>query len=402
MPFFEGWYHRLSLPDRGVSLAEQDRSPGPASWAFMYAIQNPQPGQPHCGGAAQVLLPSEQVFCRSFPDPGRFCARPEPPPWARAGWGAPSRLWVAHDRPAAPAARPLEREFYELSATHHRGTLWEGSTGQLLRWDYAIEPVEGWGAPVSQGTAAQRATGGPVADLPWFDPGWQVLSARGRATGWLAWGDRRWDFAAAPTYAEKNWGQSFPSRWFWLQAQQFVDGLSGADLDESVSVTAAGGDRTTLLGPPRRQSLGLIGLHWQGKFYEFWSANADLAWWVEPWGRWQMWARLRAIDRHSAQVRAVAGALGLPLGDPPLDPEGWQLELSAHTEATGAALRGPSAAGFGVASRQTLRGQLTLRLRQGDRLCLVAHSARAALETGGGPWDCPWQHPAGRSQTRNC
>jgi hypothetical protein len=32
--------------------------------------------------------------------------------------------------------------------------------------------------------------------------------AEGTATGWLEWGRDRYEFTAAPAYAEKNWGKS--------------------------------------------------------------------------------------------------------------------------------------------------------------------------------------------------
>lgn len=36
--------------------------------------------------------------------------------------------------------------------------------------------------------------------------------AEGRATGWLQWGEQRYEFSNAPAYAEKNWGGGFPSK----------------------------------------------------------------------------------------------------------------------------------------------------------------------------------------------
>lgn len=40
-------------------------------------------------------------------------------------------------------------------------------------------------------------------------------------SGWVEWGGRRYDFADAPAYSEKNWGGGFPSRWFWVQCEAF-------------------------------------------------------------------------------------------------------------------------------------------------------------------------------------
>ena len=47
--------------------------------------------------------------------------------------------------------------------------------------------------------------------------------AKGLATGWLEWGDQRYHFTNAPTYAEKNWGGGFPQKWFWIQSESFDD-----------------------------------------------------------------------------------------------------------------------------------------------------------------------------------
>lgn len=55
------------------------------------------------------------------------------------------------------------------------------------------------------------------------------MLARGVASGWVDWGGRRYDFAGAPAYAEKNWGTGFPKKWFWVQATGF-DGEPDAAL----------------------------------------------------------------------------------------------------------------------------------------------------------------------------
>lgn len=75
----------------------------------------------------------------------------------------------------------------------------------------------GWG-DLNQ---SQKATSGWLAILPVFEPHWQVMMARGSASGWMEWGDRRFEFEDAPTYYEKNWGAGFPSKWFWIQCNTF-------------------------------------------------------------------------------------------------------------------------------------------------------------------------------------
>ena len=57
--------------------------------------------------------------------------------------------------------------------------------------------------------------------------------ARGSASGWIEWGDRKYDFTNAPAYAEKNWGAGFPKKWFWVVA-------TGFDGEPDASLTAVG------------------------------------------------------------------------------------------------------------------------------------------------------------------
>jgi hypothetical protein len=45
--------------------------------------------------------------------------------------------------------------------------------------------------------------------------------AHGLAEGWIQWGDKRYEFSAAPAYSEKNWGGGFPSKWVWIQCNTF-------------------------------------------------------------------------------------------------------------------------------------------------------------------------------------
>eukprot|EP00955_Chlamydomonas_euryale_P102567 365428-Chlamydomonas_euryale.AAC.24 len=52
--------------------------------------------------------------------------------------------------------------------------------------------------------------------------------ADGVASGWLDWGGKRYEFDAAPAYAEKNWGGGFPSKWAWAQCNSF-DGYAAAN-----------------------------------------------------------------------------------------------------------------------------------------------------------------------------
>ncbi|NEP17157.1 MAG: tocopherol cyclase [Leptolyngbya sp. SIO4C1] len=256
--FFEGWYFRVTLPTYGQSFA------------FMYSIDDPAGGMPQSGGAAQILGPNEAYFCRTFPNVKGF-------------WAWRDRMGLGHwrDSSAQSSYLPLDtffqtvREGYQVTATLHQGQLID-PTGPTAAWQYETTPVYGWG----DASKPQRSTAGWLSHLQIFEPGWQVLMAHGLATGWIDWQGQRYEFQNAPAYAEKNWGGAFPTQWFWLQCNAF-------EAEPDLAVTAAGGIRQVLT---RQEAVALIGLHYQGKFYKFFSSQTPLAWEVAPWGRWQLTA----------------------------------------------------------------------------------------------------------------
>lgn len=294
--FFEGWYFRLTLP-----ACRQ-------TFAFMYSIDDPAGGGNYSGGAAQILGPYETYYCRTFPAVNRF-------------WAERDRLALGHWRKAngAFATQPLApeafvqhvEEGYQVVCTHapgypqshhHQGKLLFPSGQVHSQWNYQVIPIDGWGGALpdvgrkSGGDRPQKATAGWLSYFPVFEPGWQILMAHGLASGWITWQGKRYDFEQAPAYAEKNWGGAFPAKWFWLQCNAFAD-------EPSLSLTAAAGAREVL---GWRENVGLIGIHHQGKFYEFISTQTRFTWAVEPWGYWHLTA---TSDRHRVTLtgRAAGG-----------------------------------------------------------------------------------------------
>ncbi|MEL6160775.1 MAG: tocopherol cyclase family protein [Cyanobacteria bacterium J06623_5] len=330
--FFEGWYFRLTLPQ----VAE--------TFAFMYSIDDPAGGGDHSGGAAQILGPGEAYYCRTFPDVAQF-------------WAWPHRLGVGHWRVAsAPTPGYLTsaafaqnvQEGYQVSADHHQGRLLGPLGDVVAAWDYRVEPVTAWGAPTA------KATAGWLSYLPVFEPGWQVLMAHGWASGWVSWYGKHYAFEQAPAYAEKNWGGAFPSKWFWLQCNAFPQ-------HSGLSITAAGGVRDVLTW---QEDVGLIGIHYQGQFYEFLSTKARFTWEIEPWGYWQLAAQ-------DYRYRTV---------------------VTGKTAGSGAGVRVPTRDGLQWLCRDTTRGELRVQLWliEGNELVLDATSQLAGLEVGGGPWCDRW------------
>lgn len=335
--FFEGWYYRITLPECGQTFA------------FMYSIEDPVGGKPHSGGAAQILGPEDSSLCRTFPDVKRFWA------WNHClGLGH----WGKTDLAQAPGYLQPKlfeehvQEGYQGTATLNQGILHDPSSGQSARWHYTIEPVYGWGDPSSP----QQSTAGLLSRFPIFEPGWQILMAHGRATGWVEWQGKRYEFANAPAYSEKNWGGAFPQKWFWINCNAF-------EQETDLALTAGGGRRGVLWW---MESVAMIGIHYQGKFYSFMPWNSEVYWDIAPWGRWQMQA-------HSQQ---------------------FSVELIATTNRPGTQLRAPTTQGLIYACQDTMHGELVLQLqsRQGNysKLLLEAHTTLCGLETGGGPWNGSW------------
>ena len=335
--FFEGWYYRVTLPGCGQTFA------------FMYSIEDP-PGGTYSGGAAQILGPDDEYLWRTFPKVERF-------------WASPSQLELAHwgktdldTQTILLIPDEFERhvqEGYQATATWHQGVIHDPGSARTCRWQYAIQPVYGWG---DRG-GTQQSTAGWLSSLPIFEPGWQILMAHGLATGWVEWQGKRYEFTSAPAYGEKNWGGAFPQKWFWLNCNYF-------DGEPDLALTAGGGRRGVLWW---MESVAMVGLHYRGKFYEFVPWNSKVQWNVQPWGRWQMQA-------SNAD---------------------YQIELTGTTDLTGTPLRAPTEKGLVFACRDTMQGQVSLKLRAiaggKSRLILEAKSSLCGLETGGGPWNEAWQ-----------
>jgi tocopherol cyclase len=242
---------------------------------------------------------------------------------------------------------------YQGTLTLHQGHLYDPSSGDAVHWCYHIVPIYGWG-DIGKG---QQATAGNLSYLPIFEPGWQVLMAHGLATGWITWQGQRYTFSQAPAYAEKNWGGAFPKKWFWLNCNHFED-------QPDLALTAAGGRRGILWW---MESVGLIGIHHGGKFYEFAPWNAQISWQVSPWGDWFM----------EAQTQDYA------------------VSLAAKSDRPGTPLRAPTASGLRFVCQDTMQGHMGLQLKQlhrhGSTVILNAHSNLCGLEIGGGPWEAEWE-----------
>jgi tocopherol cyclase len=331
--FFEGWYFRLSLP------AIND------SFAFMYSIEDPASGS-QSTSAVQILAPGDQHSARTFPHAQGF--------WASTDYLG-LRHWSKHNFVTTPqllSASDFEQrvsEGYQATATLHQGVLNMPGHETPCRWCYRTVPVYGWG----DAAGWQQSTAGWLSALPIFEPGWQILMAQGLATGWIEYQGDRYEFTDAPAYSEKNWGRSFPQKWFWINCNYFAD-------EPELAITAGGGRRSVL---GRMEEVAMIGIHYQGQFYEFVPWNAQIHWQIDPWGKWQ----LQATNPN------------------------FTIELVGTTDLPGTMVQVPTVNGLASCCRDTTRGLLSviLRDRQGE-VIVSANSLLAGLETGGSPWPAVW------------
>ena len=344
--FFEGWYFRVTLPHEGQTFA------------FMYSIEDPLGGQFYSGGGAQILGPNDEYLCRTFADVSRF-------------WGWKQALGLGHWRQStAPSlSRYLDpavfeqqvEEGYQVTTTWHQGKLRDPGSGNAAYWQYQTQPIYGWGSP----SKPQQSTAGWLSQFQIFEPGWQILMAHGLATGWVDWNGKRYEFTDAPAYSEKNWGGSFPQKWFWFNCNAF-------DHEPDLALTAGGGRRRVLAW---MEEVAMIGVHHQGQFYEFVPWNGRVQWRVQPWGDWWMFAQN----------------------------SDYAIELAGVTDLPGKPLRAPTHEGLVFCCRDTMQGNLTLKLwrlnqsswdkpisKQKGQLILEATSSLCGLEIGGGPWEETW------------
>jgi tocopherol cyclase len=340
--YFEGWYLRLTLPEINQTFA------------FMYSLEDPLDRKSYSGGAVQILGIDEAYLYRSFPQVQKFFAATDSFSFGH---------WKKTNLPTKPGVlSPAEfhnyiTEGYQVTATLNQGSVFDPVRNEYCRWQYQIQPVYGWGDPQQ----FQQSTAGWLSYLPIFEPGWQITQAHGLATGWVEWRGQHYHFNAAPAYSEKNWGGSFPQKWFWVNCNSF-------EQQPDLAMTAGGGIRQVLWW---EEEVALVGIHYQGKFYEFAPWNSEVSWEIQPWGKWQ-------IQAKSAE---------------------FMVTLSGETDLSGTYVRTPTAKGLIFNCRDTTKGKLNLELRAREAWAtpnrtgiqiVKANSHLAGLEVGGAPWDTVW------------
>ena len=380
--YFEGWYVRICSP----SL--------PSPFAFMYSLEEGDRGRMQVlGMETDELLVTREARGGCFP-------RPAHTPTGRLDlgqWWRTQGVEVSGARPLAPALFHQHiLTGYQLSALQHCGSIrsedidWQRSsaaglrTGIVCAYNLRTVPLIGWGAD------GERSTATWLSQLQIFEPGWQVLSAYALSSGTLMdWRGRRYAFEHAPTYVEKNWGAAFPSRWFWLQCQQFEhielqpEYCTDAPFDPYalLTLTAVGAMRDLCLpGRPQavltRERIGMIGVHVGGAFWEFTPWTCEVVRWDAGWGHWH-------IEADGYRYTAVV--------------EAW-----ADARDDGALVLGPTTRGMDFVVRDGARGalQLSIRDRRTGRVILDARTGRHAAVEVGGDWAPTGQPPRWAAERR--
>uniref|UniRef100_A0A803NME2 Tocopherol cyclase n=1 Tax=Cannabis sativa TaxID=3483 RepID=A0A803NME2_CANSA len=279
--FFEGWYFKVSIPEKRQSFC------------FMYSVENPafrkklsplemaQYGPRFTGVGAQILGADDKYICQFSEESQHF-------------WGSRHELMLGSTFTAGKGQPPPDKEVppqefnrrvlegFQVTPLWHQGSICDDGrsnyveTVKTARWEYSTRPVFGWGDVASK----QKSTAGWLAAFPVFEPHWQICMAGGLSTGWIEWDGERFEFENAPSYSEKNWGGAFPRKWFWVQSNVFK-GVTG-----EVALTAAGGLRQLPGLTDYFENAALVGVHYDGRFYEFVPWNGEVSWEISPWGYW--------------------------------------------------------------------------------------------------------------------
>ncbi|KAL5558688.1 hypothetical protein UlMin_034899 [Ulmus minor] len=363
--FFEGWYFKVSIPERRQSFC------------FMYSVENPafrkrltpleefQFGARFTGVGAQILGADDKYICQYSEESQHF-------------WGSRHELALGNTFVAEKGQKPPNKEVppqefnrrvgegFQVTPLWNQGFIRDDGrsnyveTVKTARWEYSTRPVYGWGDVGMK----QKSTAGWLAAFPVFEPHWQICMAGGLSTGWIEWDGERFEFENAPSYSEKNWGGAFPRKWFWVQCNVF-EGATG-----EVALTSGGGLRQLPGLTETYENAALIGVHYDGKFYEFVPWNGVVSWEIATWGYWYI---VGENQTHLVKLEATTKDLGTTLRAPTLE------------------------AGLAPACKDTCYGTLKLQIweRKYDgskgKIILDVTSDMAALEVGGGPWFNTWK-----------
>lgn len=171
-----------------------------------------------------------------------------------------------------------------------------------------------------------------------------VVSVHHRLEGALQVDGQPVDFTGGLGYAEKDWGQSFPSSWIWVQTNHF-------DVDSPVSLMASVA-RIPWLGS---HFIGyIVGFLFQGQLHRF-------------------------ATYTGAMMRAVLGENHVELG---FRDKRSRLEIVAH-QGAGGTLLSPISGEMTGKVNESMQGRVEVRFYEGERLRFEGVGRNAGLEVAG-------------------
>ena len=399
----EGWYYRLTIPlkqmDSQNKNSNEEGGAKAVSFAFIISIEDPGKRQSQRNdlrlACIQIVGPDDGYLVQADRDDTKF--------WA---WKHQQGLGCTFSFQPHVEAHPVAQQLvtaltptdwynsvetgFQMLPTHCLGRIQghDGTQGGVLEgqgipgsceFDFTIEPRCGWGGDANQ---PQKSTAGWLASFSVFEPHWQVTLADAHATGRVTWNNHTYLFAQSPFYAEKNWGAALPSKWYWTQCNSFRG-------YPQLSVTAGGGIRKIPFG--QQESLGMVSIHYNGKFYEGVPWSGAMEWKVSTWGSWE-------LRGNSTFGNRPFEALVTYRCDPQQIP--------------GLVFRAPTPdQGMVYFCRDTFEAETTLTLwelewnkatrqfvkKPGEPLINNATSSHGGAEIGGGPW---WDEWKGTSQVK--
>ena len=336
--FMEGWYYRLTLKNyESDSCNDNQNENKPVSFAFIISIEDPGITSSNLRLACiQAIGPNDQYLVQATKDDTKFWASEKSQSLGcifeeicsqntRNSTDIPSTitqlqpdLWKQSVRSGfqiiddslsrTSKISDLETKPRWLGRIRgHDGSKsgvldGQGIPGQV-EFDFEVDPksVCGYGGYVMSTSGAidstqnistqsktiahdaqqQKSTGGWLSSFPVFEPHWQVTIADALASGSINYNGTQYKFKDQAFYAEKNWGHALPSKWYWTQCNSF-DNYEG-----ELSVTAGGGIRKLPFG--KEEELGMIAVHYKGRFFEAVPWKGNVEWNVSTWGEWSLY-----------------------------------------------------------------------------------------------------------------
>ena len=337
--FMEGWYYRLTLKNYEIDGCSNNT---PVSFAFIISIEDPGIASSDLRLAClQAIGPDDQYLVQSTKDDTKFWASKksqslgctfeencnssstdgnsavcrsiitelDPDVWKESVRSGFQILDDSTLRAAMVPESKCEPRWMGRILGHDgsKGGVLDGQGVQgTVEFDFEVDSnsVCGYGGYTTSTTTAgknsttreivgelqrqknhdsqrQKSTGGWLSSFPVFEPHWQVTIADALASGSVDWNGTQYKFKDQPFYAEKNWGDALPSKWYWTQCNSF-DNYEG-----ELSVTAGGGIRKLPFG--KEEALGMIAIHYKGQFYEAVPWKGNVEWNVSTWGEWSLY-----------------------------------------------------------------------------------------------------------------